>query len=230
MTKKDLFKMTTTLMTIVAGIFGAFQVASWKSNRDAEYLENNLISVMTPQEKKFNTEYCQIPNLVHGLHEDFSSIPFASFYFGGAYDEFEKSIYITPRIFRSQGEFRQILNHELGHFYSHQVMEEFGIANQFDYVGNLGHKLISEGISEYFEKTLAGGKTRDKFEFPKNPQKLALPEQYKIGFYLVKPILDRDTKKGIECLLKNFPEEKDLGNLQDYQKRILKKLSHEGCK
>lgn len=41
---------------------------------------------------------------------------------------------------------------------------------------------------------------------------------------LMYPIISKYGEKGIEYVVKNVPSEKDFSNLQEYQKKVLKKL------
>ena len=91
----------------------------------------------------------------------------------------------------------------------------------------VGKKLISEGIAEYFERTLNNGK--DNFKDSDWPENLGDFIQNKIiyngGLHLVKPIIDRYGKRGIETLIINPPSLEDLSNLPEYQNRVIESLS-----
>jgi len=144
----------------------------------------------------------------------------------------------------------ELLDHELGHFYVDALNESMGKGDwpgynekitEAEVLKDLGIKLISEGIAEYFRKELnpeddllrlehkLGGKReatdfqdsdwpKDVFDFF---QRYVM---YEGGHHLVKPIIDKHGKKGILYLMENPPT--DLLDLPSYQKEVLKSLEN----
>ena len=90
--------------------------------------------------------------------------------------------------------------------------------------------MISEGIATYFGWKTTGD-TLSRYlnhESLEDYIKIYGEEAYyEIGFSLVKPILDRNIDKGIECLITNPPTSKDLEDIMAYQQKILGMLDGE---
>ena len=128
------------------------------------------------------------------------------------------------------------MGHELGHFYADKLNEGLGAGNWKLNLGNpftkiirdrFGYKVIGEGIAEYFR--IKGAKQEHKTEEHKWPRyKIEYLDDdipYRIGYQLVKPIIDKHGRRGIEYLISNPPSNEELLHLQTYQRRISETLS-----
>ena len=128
-----------------------------------------------------------------------------------------------------------LIRHELGHFYTDKLSENIGNGDwprkekkEIDWIRN---RLVAEGVAEYFARKSNGEKDAfEDFQWPKTPEEFkngGYSICYDGGFHLVKPVIDRYGKKGIEYLICNPPSAKDLKNLPEYQSRVLKYLSNQ---
>jgi hypothetical protein len=131
----------------------------------------------------------------------------------------DNKIYILPRLFPSIEKTKQVVEHELGHFYVDNLIKKLG-KTEINYIGfkKISKEIIGEGIAEYFARVM-----NDKKNFPN--ETVDSNNFYSESFYLVKPIIDKYGEKGIEYLLFNLPTIKELNLPREYQERILKKLS-----
>ncbi len=87
--------------------------------------------------------------------------------------------------------------------------------------------LICEGIAQYFELRTMGDASSAKLyakEFSDYVSKLDYNAYYKVGYSIVKPILDKDIDEGIEFLTKNPPKDGELSNIIAYKERILREF------
>ena len=113
---------------------------------------------------------------------------------------------------------RVILAHELGHAYMDQLSHRIGNGNwppliETDGVAgkrrHLGIRLISEGVAEYFWKTLGG--VGDNFSdsewdaMARDKNGTNYPYITRAGFHFVKPILDKFGERGLKYLIINCP-------------------------
>lgn len=231
-------KYVANFILFVAGLSSAFVLFSIRPNKNIQpYVDSHLETVMEQQEAVLGIEYFGTPKVYFfqdmvragtynskndeiGLSETTAITP-------------EKSL---PNIIRTCMAFgfthsiKATLDHELGHFYVDKLSESIGKGDwpsQGEY-RTVGESLVSEGIAEYFGRELNGGK--DEFFdlcWPDNPEKAvwSLNLIYDGGYHLVKPIIDRYRKRGIEYLITHPPTHKDLGDLPGYQKRAMQELS-----
>jgi len=125
---------------------------------------------------------------------------------------------------------KDIIDHELGHFYIDKLNESLGKGNfEIDDTSKediIRTKLLSEGVAVYFDKTINGGKDNFKdSDWPKETEDfLKRKTHYDGGFHFVKPIIDAYGKKGIEYLICNPPTKEDLKDLSEYRQRALQEL------
>jgi hypothetical protein len=136
--------------------------------------------------------------------------------------------YFTNRIHHS-------IKHEAGHAYYYQLGKELGEESLFKtkredntpILYDIQHNLVEEGVADYIsykgELTKVARRLSDK-DFTEMIEKENIISLYALGFILVKPILDKNFKKGIEELIKNPLTRKDLNDLPGYREKILKKL------
>ncbi len=204
--------------------------SSEKEKGIRDYVESNLEKIMRAQERKLKIKHYGAPGFACSLPEGYPN-PFCQ----ASYNCVEDKIYLNSDNL-SLDEIRVsfiggVLNHELGHFYSDKLSENFlgrdwpvKFSNHEEYIGG---RLIAEGIAEYFRiKTTF---SRDAFwpdEFPDNLNAFDLNENfYSIGLSLTNPILEIHGSNGMVHLMENFPHTLDeVLNLEDYQKRILEGL------
>jgi len=149
----------------------------------------------------------------------------------GTYNSDKDTITIDSCIVSDDAETKRVISHELGHFYADKLNESLGKGNwpsleNKNSAQQAGIMLVSEGIAMYFENS-----TKHKHDFFKDSEWPKLISdftkshvKYIGGFHLVRPIIDKHKIAGIEYLITNPPEEKDLLDLPAYQKRALEKL------
>ena len=155
----------------------------------------------------------------------------------GWYDRSNDIIWIN---LKAKKRLAENLSHERGHWYPDKLSESIGNGSwrleiksfiQEMFQNAKGDKLISEGIAAYFERKPFGGpieqlsyKDFEKY-FKRDSTDIRI--NYDVGYALVAPILDRSVSltgsvdKGIELLIKNTPEKRDLKDLVVYRERIL---------
>lgn len=109
------------------------------------------------------------------------------------------------------------IDHELGHHYTNEINKLLGLGNfpmndDCTYITE-GQKLISEGIASYFEIRLDDD-TRIQFN-----------EFYNKSYWVVRPVLDMDVRKGVEYFLTHFPTDKEMKNLKAYRKKSIEDMS-----
>lgn len=132
------------------------------------------------------------------------------------------------------------LNHELGHFYldklsvklfgSDLLKNPSGPAKEW-WVGR--NRLISEGISMYFEVEMGVGEKKDfndseyptkADEFIRNKAGFLFRLIYDGGYHLINPILDKfGVEEGCKYILSDLPKKKDMSNLPGYRDKLLNK-------
>jgi hypothetical protein len=215
-------------------------------------VESHLERVIEHQEKKLGIKHFGMPKV------SFRQLPwlehFLLYQTAGQYNPNEDEILLSlgvtitpeknlPNILATALSFGSVpavedaLYHELGHFYTDKLHESLGRGNWPDYTDKqkaddyVGLRLISEGIAEYFRKTMNDEQDNfDDSDWPEELEDLGATEIYKGGFHLVKPIIDKYGKRGIEYLTDNPPNTKDLANLPAYQHRILRSLASQSRK
>ncbi|MFA5953635.1 MAG: hypothetical protein WC812_03515 [Candidatus Pacearchaeota archaeon] len=121
------------------------------------------------------------------------------------------------------------IKHEAGHYFYDMRSNELNAKNIFKDVNEKNVKqcylydVVLEGVAEYISckgeiPFTAKFIDKDTLLCTDSLNKYYL---YSTGFYLVKPILDLNFKRGIDLLIENPLEEKDLSCLKNYQDRIL---------
>lgn len=215
-----------------------------------EFVEKHLEEIILAQEKKLGLSYPALPKDIRYLlplaEKDNSTI--------GLYDSKTDTIYLQSGRLTTPGfnwgdflariiagnlrEVKVTLDHELGHFYCDKLSESLGRGSwrsDLDIHKDselISIKLVSEGIAEYFERTMNGGEDIFKdsfwpkelkgFFFPKKIDKYTL--FYGGGHHLVKPIIEKHGEKGIIYLMFKFPNATELLDLPSYQKKALREL------
>ncbi len=151
--------------------------------------------------------------------------------FNGQYEPNTDLMTIDSCIIRNDNETRRVVSHELGHLYVDALNETIGFGNwpnfsNKNFAQQQAIQLVSEGIGEYFERSTHPREDNFKdADWPKKVDEFSiLRVRYVGGFHLVKPIIDSHKKAGIEYLITNPPQEKDLLDLPAYQRRALEQL------
>ena len=239
------------IVTFLAGLSWApaLTIVQTRANKLIKpYVEKNLAEIVRSQEEKLGIKHFRLPMVKfenQGIFENSLLL--------GSYNSGEDTIYLNP-IFSVTPELnatnlllkflsfgvvfnvKEILDHELGHFYIDKKYESMGTSNWYKLDGYINLekiisiKIISEGISEYFEREINGKKdSPDDFKLPENLLDFAYNETlvYNAGYNLVKPVIDKYGERGIEVLIKNLPNAGELISPQKYQERIFKELSTE---
>jgi hypothetical protein len=202
------------------------------------YVERNLVKAMKAQEKKLGIKHFGMPKIKYGLSEgDIKDNNLGLYFRDKNTIELRLCSMVTPEGTVGDGivglfnpgdtnDVKPVLDHELGHFYADKLNESLGGGDWPDYSGKSDAekvclKLVSEGIAEYFERSISGEK--DNFEDSEWPKKIddfwGTRVLYSGGYHLVKPIIDAYGKEGIEYLMKNPPTVGDLKDLPKYQQR-----------
>ena len=191
-------------------------------NYDKTIIEKDLDELIEKQEKILKIKH-------FGKPEIFQMPPILRFSSAASYVAEEDRIYF--RIYH-----KMILAHELGHFYPDKLNESFGKGNWPIYEkfpsefaeGEKGKKMISEGVANYFGvrtfgDTSYGKKLELKYEdFEIYRDSLGINAFYDVGYLLVKPVLDKNVRKGVEYLMENTPSDKELKDIFVYRERILR--------
>ena len=206
------------------------------------YVGSHLIGIMEEQEKRLGIRHFGIPKITYDVPGWLSH--FFAMFMTGTYNSDFNEIYlrhqkitipnktlnnILPFISPfSHMDAKEVLEHELGHFYSDNLSKSLG-SGQWPRYGisieeNIIKKLVSEGIAEYFRRTSKENKETKKLidwtgaGIGVLTRAGATDENIRnYGFHIVKPILDADVKRGITHFLKNMPNIEDLNNVPQYQ-------------
>lgn len=242
-------------VTIAAGAFllgmipASFIVREKIKESIQPYVESHLEQIVKSQEEKLGIQHFGIPEVKYGLPPEVQvSNDFAVAI--GIYRSKDDRIYLslgssitselnlvnvlaTIITLGNIPNVKETLDHELGHYYVDKLNESLGRGDWPGYSYGLfegvGIKLVAEGIAEYFKKTINGGE--DDFEDSDWPDNFfdffSVPVLYEGGYHLVKPIIDRYGKRGIEYLIQNPPKAGDLDRLPEYQDRVIKFLAKE---
>jgi hypothetical protein len=114
---------------------------------------------------------------------------------------------------------------EPGHYTS--MINKFIKIKESDLKKALIDNLINEGVGTYYERF--GQELVIKNIWLSSLGEIINISQYEITMSntsknLMYPIISKYGEKGIEYVVKNVPSEKDFSNLQEYQKKVLKKL------
>ncbi len=135
------------------------------------YVGENLLSIMEEQEKRLGIRHFGVPKIVYDIPGYLS--PFFAIFMNGNYNSDFNEIYlrhqkvtvpnmtyanILPVISPlSHMAAKDVLEHELGHFYSDNLSKSLGFGSWPRYgkflEENIIKKLVSEGIAEYFRIT-----------------------------------------------------------------------------
>ncbi len=218
--------------------------------RDPEvqrYVEENLEKIIEAQEIKMNLVYLSFPKNIQYLlpveETDADTL--------GIYNNRTDTIYLqsgrltTPGFnwgdfavrvtVRDAEKTKAVLDHELGHFYCDKLSESLGRGSWPSnwYLNKttdelISIELVSEGIAEYFERTMNKG--ADNFTDSSWPKKITgfYVDQFGLlydgGYHLVKPILERHGENGIIYLMFKPPNATELLDLPNYQKKALIEL------
>lgn len=240
-------KLTIGVVALAAVTLPTGYFVQKKINREVPiYVKSHLEEIMKKQEEVLGIKHFGVPEISFDpapstkRENVFKAMPTI-----GEYDSKNDKIYlplglaITPEKnltnslakFLTLGSTHNIkvtLDHELAHFYTDKVNEALGKGDWPEYYEispnstspeedkkrskNDNLQIISEGIATYFERKLNIG-------FVKKPP------IYEKGFRLVRPIIDKHGKKGIEYLITHTPSADKLTDLKTYQKAVLEKLS-----
>lgn len=169
-------------------------------------------------------------------------IPFEEFLVDVPYPWFSKKHYVL----------RSIVDHELGHAYADMVSRELGNGpwpnwNRDGYAKDpfrhIASRIISEGIGSYFERAsvihkgdsvspdMRLGPMRGVYVL-RNGGYLVTPNGqdfiYGKGYWLVKPILDIDVRRGVEYIITHpfvITKAKFVESAEAYQAQALRALS-----
>ncbi|MBT7497353.1 hypothetical protein HN662_03420 [Candidatus Woesearchaeota archaeon] len=212
----------------------------------AELVEKNIDRIMNLEESSLNITFDSKPKVEFVFPEEFLILAFAGK--TGFYTPTDKTIHLASKFLTTQEfglkdvikylsfgitktRYDTLLAHELGHHYVSQESEKLDESKSFK-IGEIydsritALKIIHEGIGEYFSSMISP--IEDSFndeEWPKTLEGFLEPHiQYKGGFHLVKPIIDKHKSKGIKYLINNPPSKFELFDLPNYQKKALEEL------
>jgi len=186
-----------------------------------EYFGSDLKKVISEQENILGIKHFGEPKLSLG----FSLTADASYYPQTDLIKINNSVLL-----------KRFIAHELGHFYADKVSEGLGRGDWPIFKGkivdgeygkdDMGLKLIAEGIATYFESRTEGDGLTGDLEHKNfsNYNSIGIGKYYNVGNNLVKPILDKDVRKGVELLVANPPTSADLEDLVGYKKRMLERM------
>lgn len=178
----------------------------------------NLERIIKEQEEKLGIKHFGVPEVMY--------LPYLPEGLLGIYNEKLNTIFIAI----NQHNMEETLDHELGHYYADGLHESLDLGNWPIFPGgkndNIGVKLISEGIAEYFSRKL--NNREDNFkdsDWPDNFDDFWTQRViYSGGYHLVRPIIEEHGTNAIKYLILNTPGTNDLTNLPEYQKKCLKEL------
>lgn len=211
------------------------------------YVEENLKEIIREQETEMDLSYPSLPKDIRYLLPLKETDPSIL----GLYNNKTDTIYLQSGRLTTPGfnwgdflvmitardveETKAVLDHELGHFYCDKLSENLGTGSwPSDHYADktldelISLKLVSEGIAEYFERTMNNG--ADNFtdsSWPKLMNKFYKNDRhlfYDGGYHLVKPILEKYGEEGIIYLMFKPPTAPELLELPAYQKKALKEL------
>ncbi|MBI2583637.1 MAG: hypothetical protein HYW25_03150 [Candidatus Aenigmarchaeota archaeon] len=163
------------------------------------YVEASATQIMKEQEDAIGISHFGQPEITFELSEAYRYNPAFRLSVAGAYDRRNDTIFIslssaeTPghpirnrvkRILRfgSSEDVSGVLQHELGHFYADKLCESLGDCHSVQ-------TAVNEGIAEYFSRFDG---SRGNWEY----------DPY---YDLVRPVIERHGRDGIEYLLRNPP-------------------------
>jgi len=236
--KRAVKKIVLAESIILGTFFGTDYAVKQAASKYVEpYIRQNLESVMKKQEKTLNMKFDGIPKIEFSEGE----IEFKDYYGkgrdskrGGCYCPKEETIKISKKSCIPEANLlskiankyffvqdaREILRHELGHFYHDKVFKK--INGYQDRCTMDTVRLVHEGIAEYFARK---GTEQEKSEFKdsdytRNPRDYGVTGMnnlniffnkenkmiYEAGYNLVKPILDKHGMKAVPYLMCNPPQ------------------------
>lgn len=221
----------------LTSLFGAgYASIKWKFVRPKTLLQRCIVE----QNKELGIRHFGAPNLAF---EDVRYIRLS-----GRYDDVKDQIsidaiiYLNDDLILGHPNAKEILDHELGHFYTDKLSESLGRGSWPNTVwteptittNTACIKLIAEGIAEYFERHI--NNMPDNFSDANYPSDTAQFWTgwviYSGGNHLVKPIIDKYGKDGIEYLITHPPTPDDISNkkLPEYRSRVLEALEQKAKK
>ncbi len=248
--KREFFRKTAfwSAVTTAAYFFTVDIVTTglyYRKDPDIQaYVEKNLEHIIKKQEEKIGITYpAERPRIEYAFPEEYI---FPGIF--GFYNDKEDTLYLpsglltNPKLdfsdyltiiatFNHTANIKRVLDHELVHFYcdklKEQVWKKYNLFPKsrllFSNEEIIADKLINEGIAEYVENTM-NGEEEKPFSFEKWPLETAQFSNrgiYRGGYAIVKPIIDKYNKKGIQFLLFNPPTSKEIFTPKEYQERIL---------
>ncbi len=196
-----------------------------------QYATKNLTILMEQHEAEFCINYGTAPNVAVHFRTDGAAN--YSFYNRtitfDSYDFFKISPAVNPYnilsfdIMLNESQVKETLDHELGHHYTAEQAQNIGsLVFERSYIFTLSgqdalaNRALLEGIAVYFEKELG------------SDNEYLSDDEYKWGYKLVKPILDRyGVQNGVTYLLLNPPIFDDLTteeSVLNYQGRLTDKM------
>ena len=243
------FYFLTTIFSILAPIYTIKFVKENVTN----YAQSNLENMMKDQENKLNIHHFGIPKIsknksaIGAYLPDTDEIILPLEY--GTIPGKNLSNLIVNILLKKGIKFKvkEILDHELGHFYVDKLHESLGLGNFPTYNKNssiekiIAETIIGEGIAMYFEDKMnsliwndlgnIGGMKWPKklgdfyFDGIKN-YNLGLSENiiYYGGLQIVKPIINKHGQRGIEYLITKLPNKEELFDLKTYRRKIMNEL------
>ena len=200
-----------------------------------EYVKNNLVTIMKEQEEKLGIKHFGIPrieykkDIVTASYDRLTDIICLPTKFTVTQENSLTNKLSNALTFNSSNEIKKDLDHELGHYYVDKLNQSLGLGDWPNYYSitdeqMLSNRTIGEGIAQYFMIKMNNLPDTFTVIWPKTIDSYTESFCYGGGYKLVKPILDKYGKKGIECLIKNPINKEELTNLNKYQNRILRIL------
>jgi len=218
-----------------------------------KYVEKNLDKIMKKQEEKLGIKHIGHPNVGFNTPPGYMKGDSIGVYTGLYNSEFDymdfsteynippklNLTYVFAKIHNKPlDNLKHAIDHELGHFYVDKVSESMGLGdypqNYTDSFYEPQDLVMTEGIAEYFERTM--NKMDDGF-FPevwwdeyvgKNFDNLFNDRFTNLGgYHLLKPILDIDVEEGVKYILSNPPIFLDVFDMVAYRNKTLEGFKNE---
>ncbi|GEM_PF-3782731 len=200
------------------------------------YVEMNLKGIMEAQEKRLGIKHSGAPAIEYSYPPS-SSIETRSH--TGIYDPDSNTLYLPSTCSEIPGRewetvlmrlltlgafpctnIKEVLDHELGHFYEDRLLENAGLDYMQIVQTNLGARTIAEGIAEYFKMSM-NRKEGDATSY----YDLDVSENiYYRGYGIVKPIIDLYGVRGIAYLVLDLPSDEELKPAKAYIAKVLENL------
>ncbi len=149
------------------------------------------------------------------------------------------------RVYLQKYTLKYVLHHEIAHFYTDTLSERLNKKNwpKDIFTRRISahyyiRDMFSEGISEYFARSITDPSREDTFHDDAWPQTVEefndhaafVNFRYNGGYHFVRPILEKYSAKGIEYLVQYNPQDLDFFSLPQLQKKILEDLAHQSHK